>query len=753
MLDFNLVQLNNEPSRGSHILDLVMASPALANSEVYQLPPFAGSDHQAQVITSTLTRCRDNTPKQMWVKIDFDALRQSLNDLHWPTIFTAARDVDDYVGIFDKLLQDKIENASNKCARRKHATVDLPRFIVNMINKKKKMWKRGAKTGNYDAYQLAKNEVRRVMRKFYSAREASLLQRGNRNSFFNYMNTRLGKSAKTPIIISDGTSHVTPSVGAKILNDEFCRNFAKRIPVDTNAMLSHACPEGLILNSDDHAVKSSLAHFANSAAGPDKISFKTIKSIIMQIIQPLTIIYQQSLSQGKFPTLWKNAIVVPLYKGKGDRHNASSYRPISLCSCFGKLLEKIIKDQLQMHLDVTFPLSRSQHGFCFGRSTTTNLLACDNVIADYVNKSKPYDIISFDFRRAFDRVPHALLLVALSKLQLHASTLKWIASYLEGRTQQVILDGEISETASVTSGVVQGSVLGPTLFNIYIDSLLRDLSEISSEGFFAYADDIKFVAGVESCSHIIAQKMVSCVYAWSTSHEMPLSVEKCSVLHCGTINPNRQYFLSNTPLPSVSQLKDLGVLRSQLRPYGDHIARVAADGSRLSGAIMRAFRSRDVSLLWTAYQTYIKPKLMYAASAWSPGLQYEINTIESVQRRFTKKLPGLKDMPYKKRLVALNSLSLEDSRVAADLMTVFRSVRGLSDVSLHEIGLSLSKNTERSGKLRLARQQLARNRPSSSLFKFRVPEEWNSVPKITNILLSIMLFKKQIHEHFISAYK
>ena len=141
-------------------------------------------------------------------------------------------------------------------------------------------------------------------------------------------------------------------------------------------------------------------------------------------------------SQDIFPEQWKRANVMPLYKGKGERSNASSYRPISLCSCIGKLLEKIVKEQVQQQIAAVRPLSSLQHGFGASRSTLTNLLTCDSLIANLVNAHKSYDIITFDFQRIFDKVPHHLLLEALKGQQL-----KWIASFLSGRTQQVIFNG------------------------------------------------------------------------------------------------------------------------------------------------------------------------------------------------------------------------------------------------------------------------------------------------------------------------
>ena len=155
-----------------------------------------------------------------------------------------------------------------------------------------------------------------------------------------------------------------------------------------------------------------------------------MKQLGAAIIEPLVIIFQQSLQSGKFPTLWKEAKILPLYKGKGDSMCAGSYRPISLCSCLCKMLERLVKEQLLTHLSKNHPLSGSQHGFVCGRSTTTNVLSCDALIAEFKIKKVPYDIIALDLKKAFDKVPHDKLLLSLASTSLHRSALNWLQSFL-----------------------------------------------------------------------------------------------------------------------------------------------------------------------------------------------------------------------------------------------------------------------------------------------------------------------------------
>ena len=182
-------------------------------------------------------------------------------------------------------------------------------------------------------------------------------------------------------------------------------------------------------------------------------------------------IFQQFLFQATFPAALKDAIVQPIYKGKGNKHFPSSYRHVSLCSVLGKTLDQMVKDQLMNHIASVCPLSRKQHGFCARRSTVTNLLEFDNIIGSwennrYNNNRLPYDVITIDFCRAFDKVPHSLLLDKLSAKRLHQTTLCWFNSFISIRRQQVRINSHLSEPIDVTSGVIQGSSVGPRLFSI-----------------------------------------------------------------------------------------------------------------------------------------------------------------------------------------------------------------------------------------------------------------------------------------------
>ena len=224
--------------------------------------------------------------------------------------------------------------------RRRPRACNLPHAIIKLIHCKRAAWRKGQQSGNFDLYHRLRNDLRRNLKQFYSNRERSLISKGDRKQFYHYVNQRLGRSRDVPQL-AYCTDILTDEEAADAFVSEFSNNFTSRVSYVTCTSKDDIlpCDQPLLLNCSTNDVKVALSRCANTAAGPDGFSFALIKRCFSVLLKPILIIFQQSLAQGKFPGMWKEANVMPLYKGKGARDSPSSYRPISLCSCVGKLLE------------------------------------------------------------------------------------------------------------------------------------------------------------------------------------------------------------------------------------------------------------------------------------------------------------------------------------------------------------------------------------------------------------------------------
>jgi hypothetical protein len=232
------------------------------------------------------------------------------------------------------------------------------------------------------------------------------------------------------------------------------------------------------------------------------------------------------LRSGYFPTVWKKSYLVPLHK-KGRKNDVNNYWGISILSSIPKLLENIICDQIKVNITPT--LHPVQHGFESGKSTMTNLVEYTSFILKKMESGFQVDSLYYDFSKAFDRVDHQLLLFKLSKLGLQSNIIVWLRSYMQGRTQRVRLNDSLSNDILVTSGVPQGSHLGPLLFIMFVNDLTIQLTDDIE--FLFYADDLRIYKAVSNVNDVYAlENNMKIIDSWSKLNGMHLNFGKCNVI-------------------------------------------------------------------------------------------------------------------------------------------------------------------------------------------------------------------------------
>ena len=572
----------------------------------------------------------------------------------------------------------------------------------------------------------------------------------NPKQFFTYIRTKKKvKSNVGPLRDETGELVQDNKNMAGILN----RNFATVFTIENTESMpdSPAPPRGIepleinaIYEADVKKYLESLD--TNKSTGPDDISPRILKELKREILQPLTTVFNQSLQMRKVPEDWKLANVTPIFK-KGDKSIALNYRPISLTSVAGKILEKIIRDKVVTFLEDNSIISDSQHGFRNKRSCLTNLLDFFQGIYENWDNSIPSDIIYLDFQKAFDKVPHERLIMKLKAAGIGDNLTAWIKDWLTGRKQRVLLNGKDSEWLPVTSGVPQGSVLGPILFIIYINDLEVGLKSSISK----FADDTK-VGGkaLTTADCEIIQNDINQIIKWSEKWQMSFNPDKCKVMHVGSRNSNFSYKMQGKPLQAVQEESDLGVTISSDLKHTKHCKAACKKANTMLGFIARNFEYKTPEVVLTLYNSMVRPHLEYAVQFWSPNYRKDIESLERVQRRATKMIPSLRAQPYEVRLKRLNLFSLEKRRLRGDLIQVYKYLNKFSNVDhskLFELQTNLrTRNNGQSIQTRRCNTDIGR-----SYFSNRVIRHWNNLPAEVVNARTINSFKNRIDRYFIES--
>ena len=475
---------------------------------------------------------------------------------------------------------------------------------------------------------------------------------------------------------------------------------------------------------------------------PEKIPAIFIKRIGMNLLKPLTILYNQSLAEGKIPSEWEESIVVPIHK-KGLRSSSSNYRPVSQTSVFCRLLEAILHHYMYNHLQTNNMISTAQHGFMKQRSTMTNQLVMLNILNENFDQKIQTEMILLDFSKAFDLVPHIKLVEVLNAHYINKDVIRWINNLLQSRSQRTVVNNELSQKTKVRSGVPQGSVIGPLTFNMYTNSLLRELQSLQDILVIAFADDIKII----SKNPTQLQKALDIVENWCDRFKLKLNPLKSEHM-CFRPGIDHTFQICGQRIKTVERTKDLGVVLNNALKWQSHVTQITSKATNLSYMILRSFSSSFARI--KAYKTYVRPLLEQNSVVWNVGNRGEIRCLEKVQRMFTRRVLQNMNKTYKNysdRLEILEIERLDLRRLYFDIKTVYKIINNLVDISTEQFFLPIDTIYNfRYHTLAIKKQSIAKTNIMQNSFKYRVIEAWNSLPNSVVTLAELNQFKAKLRK-------
>ncbi|CAK1585828.1 unnamed protein product [Parnassius mnemosyne] len=615
----NLYQYNCISNCDGKLLDLVLSN--LTNIIVRKPPEILSkldSYHPSLLISIEYDHISFLRSKSRidyrYFKADYKTIVQKIKNIDWLHEFSVCKDVDAMVEVFYNRLFEVIDLSvpKRKTISAKHPNW-FKRSLVKLLSEKEKVRNKFHKYNNPRdniEFQILRSRCHKLFvscfNDFKHNAESDISK--NPKHFWKYFKHK--KKGELSLPSSMKLDNKVAKSGTEIAN-LFANHFSSIYTETTNIMTANFKQKSNVTQlsklkiSETDVLKIIKTLDTQKGAGPDSIPPIFVKRCGPKIAFPLTLIFNRSLEDGMFPEEWKKARIVPVFK-KGDRMDINNYRPISILSCFSKLFESLVYPAFAKHLEHF--LTSSQHGFRSGLSVQTNLCNFTSDLIKEVDRGLEIDVIYTDFSSAFDKVDHKQLINKLSLYGIGPSLIEWFRSYLENRSQIVVVNGFESQMYRAQSGVPQGSHLGPLLFLAFINDITTEIKNCRCS---LFADDLKIYKPVKSVEDIkLIQDDLNRISHWCEVNSMTLNANKC--FHVKYTRKKKplvsSYSIGNVVLQELPEIKDLGVTIDRKLTFKSHINIIVNKAANFLGFIKRntkGFSSRTKIILFIYLFIYL----------------------------------------------------------------------------------------------------------------------------------------------------
>ena len=618
------------PTRENACLDQIYVDTRV--SQFYDLdnihigPPIGKSDHRSVFVPATLTTRKRGVTKhviydlrmsnvltfeQRFLAHDFDS-------------FFSCKDIEEKCDLFYAFMKDAMSVIPRRDVyMTSNDAAWMTPFIKYLVNER---WK-SYRSRNWSAYNSLKvkvsQEIWRAKKNFFLKKSTSV------KGLWSYVSMERGSQARDFPLLEDVHSSISDFLNA--FNDHFCRtmNVSSEVP-DANECLDDSWSPSF----DVTDVWQCLSHLPAKATGSDDIPTNLYKKSALILAQPIYDLINECLRQRKFPTAWKTADVIPVPKSRGTTFG--DYRPISLLPIPAKIAEKMVI--LSLRKDITIRLGSNQFGIRKNSSTTHAIIAVHDTLSKHADDTKvgASVFVAFDFSKAFDRIDHQKLIKTIREMRLPFGFVKLIVNYLSDRTQKVRVNGLKSDLRRVTSGVPQGSLLGPYLFGLFIASL-RPLRPTTT--MVKYVDDISFVAPVRKSSALhdlmnIRTEIDNIVH-WSSVNHLTLNSSKTSgiIYSCGRFKDVLSIDSFIRDVNFTSSVRFLGVFLDENLGWRSHVNFIVKKCSQRFYILRRLRSVTSEAQFISIYRGIILSLIEYAAPVFIGLSVTEAKRLNGVQKR------------------------------------------------------------------------------------------------------------------------
>ena len=586
------------------------------------------------------------------------------------------------------------------------------------------------------------NEIRRL----------DTSERKNRNLFDHMKSFQKKQTTEGPIRDRNGDLKTEDDDMANAFNDNLGEQLTSGDKPNVDWGTTHpdgpteTLTGGYITPGD--VIRQIKAANRSAAPGPDEIPMEFYAQTWDIIGEPISLLYNLINQTGRIPKAFKTTKVKMLYKKKA-KDDPQNYRPLSMSNHLGKIWERIMNEALKKHLEKNGLLSSRQHGFRNGMGTTTNLMQLwEKVLATVEREGALVEMWSFDLTKAFDLLDHAKVLELLHKAGVTGKFGKCLENWLTGRYQYVEVNGVKSREVLVGKSCVQGSVLGPTLWLVYIQPLMDILTGMGAE-IYGYADDIAIVKRIRTeQDQKEFEEILEALQKWAIDFGMrwsPAKTQRLVFKYQGCRPPHEPRTISFGGVniePMEATAESLGLLISSSCIFSAHLKRVHDKLKTLVYQIRRNFTNLTPEIQKKIYAIYFQSRIDYCSPIYNPGVEHLLKPIVKIVNTFWKL--GSSRLPPKE------FIGPQLRMIQTDLKLVHKMYKGESVLNFEDI-FKTNRKFEKGLKTRHEEQKLMpipkwRLQISRQKFSFRTRFYWNFLPlRIRELKPS--LFKNELEKH------
>jgi hypothetical protein len=771
--DCNLTQINSNPSRqnSQNVLDVILTNCPELFSDVHSSVSMIKTDHFQLNFTIK------GTPKTIKVddmtrtvysfrNVNFDQLNfyLSLIDLN-NLVLSYQGDLDlawekwkcAVINVIDKVVPTVVVKNVYK-----HPWVDAE--VIHLSNVKeasRRKAKASGKINDWNHYRKLNNDVKKLVKTKYNDYLSDALENVNicPKNFWGLVNCKNNKKSLPDTMFYGDTYAKSPKDKACLFNQFFYNQFSSNdLAVPQVNQFANDNLSSLTLTHDE-VFKALQGIKVHKAYNPDGIPPVVLKLCASVLTSSITLLFNLCLDSGYVPNKWKLANIIPIFK-KGNPELVNNYRPVSLLTVISKVLERCIHSHV--YAITRHDILNSQHGFMSNRSTTTQLLNFYDNVHQIVDSGGQVDVLYLDLSKAFDSVPHKLLINQLKSFGYNNKLLKFFHSYLSNRFQKVVVQGQESEFLPVLSGVPQGSILGPLLFLYYINNCGQNLPH--KINLSLYADDSKLSCQIKDINDCISlQDGLDSLVSWGIKHGMYFNPNKCSSMSF-TRKSNGiafDYTINGTIVSRVRKFTDLGIHVSDSLSWDHHIDICLRKANKRLGLIKRSLGYIcPINIKILSYTSLVRPLVEHNSQLWSGCNKKYMVKLESLQRRATKFIVNNNSLSYELRLNKCGFLPLSLRRDFLDCTFFYNSWHDLIDFNIENLVNFVRTPTVRT-RNNMDDHQLCEQRVKSEtyrkFFTHRIVSIWNTIPyEIRALELTPSghnsMFKKALKQWFVNLF-